>query len=175
MYRISMLALLVVVCLVVVTGCHNLSLKLATPFKVMPDAKQQERYLVVVTYTQYNTNDGNQARFKALTDGVVASLENAEGLYGYSIRKDFLGNTAWTYTIWENDKAKNQFKVTGGHLNAMRDASNVLKQAKFARTIISAESLNYSWDSALALLESDGSTYDYSSSTSNNQRTYRDE
>lgn len=155
------LSLSILLFITVLSGCSSLSLKLSTPFRVVSNNELQEMYLVVVTFTQYKTDSINEDKFHELTNNIVDNIESAEGLYGYSIRKDFLGNTAWTYTIWENSDAMNRFKVSEFHIEAMKSASTVLEEAKFARTFISPDELNYSWDAALELLEQDERSYSF--------------
>lgn len=154
------------------SGCSSLSLPLSTPFKQVAEETTQSQYLVVVTFTEYKEDAVNEKRFNELTENIVENIKYADGLFGYSVRKDFLGNTAWTYTIWDDIDAMAKFKVADYHLEAMKEAGSLLNQASFARTYIGADELNYSWEEALALVETEGRTYSFSASKESHPTYY---
>ena len=160
-YFRTLKALLMGTFLIFTAACSSVSLELATPFKVVTEFEQKEDYTVVVTYTEFKNKRESKKQFNQLVDGIMESIETSEGLYGYSIRRDFLGNSAWTYTIWRNNTSMQLFKVAPAHLNAMKNASNVLNTAKFANVKIQQEQLPYSWDDALNLLENEGRSYNF--------------
>jgi heme-degrading monooxygenase HmoA len=128
---------------------------------VVSENDLKESYLVIVTFTEYAQGKDSKDRFDKITGDIVGHLETVDGLYGFSIRKDFLNRRAWTYTIWESLEAMQAFKTTEPHLEAMVSASSLLRQAKFARELIEPSRLNYSWRRALELLELEGRSYDF--------------
>lgn len=136
------------------------SFPIAMPFKTLDTGEPQPMYVVIVTLAEYRAKRGvSRAFFNQVAD-VQASLE-ASDAYGYSIRRDLIARRAWTYSIWPSDDAKDRFKFSGAHLDAMNQAPDLLARASFARTIISADQLPYSWDEALALLDREGRSYDF--------------
>ena len=151
--------LLFVTLVTTLAGCW--SLELAMPFKqIATNVEQDSQYLVVVTYTQYKADDLSEERFDELVDGVLIQLEQSEGLYGYSMRRDFLGTSAWTYTIWRSEADMLQFKTAQAHSTAMQATADIIAKAKFARTLINADQLPYSWPEALELVEKSKRSYD---------------
>ena len=143
----------------VFTGCS--SVPLSTPFKVIsPIEKQQDSLVLVVTRAELK-NDGKSSKlFNQHVKRIRQNIDNQKGLYGYSLRRELFGNTAWTMTLWKDENAIKNFKTSPFHLAAMTDANTILASASFAMITVDSQQLSLNWTSVLPLLE-DGKTYTF--------------
>ena len=149
-------------------GCQRLPV--STPFKILePPAGQAtpEELVVVITYAEIKDNSESASLFNKYLDKVAENIDNQPGLYGYSLRKELLGNKAWTMTAWDHEQSIAAFRNSPFHLPAVSEAPTVLKMARFARIEINNSDLPLSWDYALRLLAERGRVYDYSDTVSN--------
>ena len=110
---------------------------------------------VIVSLTNAVLHDDGKLRdtFDRYVEQVVDSLEGREGLVGYSLRRQLLGNEAWTMTVWRDENSLRQFVNSGPHQAAIREAFPSLKSARFARVEVSRDEIPISWERAEQLLE----------------------
>ena len=118
-----------------------------------------DQLLVVVTHARIRSQ-GHDA-FNHLVDQVESTLTSMPGLYGYSLRKELLGDQAWTMTVWSDESSMFDFNSSQVHIHAMSSAKSLLKQARFARVQVDRADLPYSWDDAIQLLETQSRAYDF--------------
>ena len=139
------------------------ALPISTPFKVVEneDAEKNlnDKLLVAITHTQ--VRPGQQKQFMSFVKQVENTLKNQLGLYGYSLRKELLGDQAWTMTVWYDESSMNSFKITYSHRSAMSSANSMLLNARFAKAWVDQSSLPIKWKNALKMLENTLRSYDY--------------
>ena len=139
---------------------------LATPFegpgfsKRGGPAPDLEGPLVAsVTYAVISDEGDNRKVFFDYVEKVEAALVDQPGLVAYSRRADFLGNEAWTLTVWRDRESLQAFVNGGEHRRALKEAWDTFDDAKFARLEVQPDELPLSWDRALAALETNGRHY----------------
>lgn len=144
------------------TSC--IAFPVSSPFKITneidPDADRT--LIAVVTYAKVNTQDRQRQIFEDQVFRIRDSLDKNKGLYGNSIRKELLGLGYWTLTLWEDEASIAAFKFSDLHRAAMAKADKLLTQAKFARFKVQQNELPINWKLALAELEANARTYNYS-------------
>ncbi len=109
-----------------------------------------DRLLVALTHATLNERRRN---FDAEVGRVAASLADRDGLVAYSLRKELLGNEAWTMTVWRDRAALEAFVASSAHQHAIRNSAHELAAARFLRFEIDAAALPISWEDALALFD----------------------
>ena len=119
---------------------------------------------VVVAATYAHIARGEKGAFNDHVDQIVEALEDApEGLIGYALRGEILGDEVWTVSAWTDEDALLGFVTGEAHAAAMADAGTVLEAAAFARWTVAPEDLEIDWKGdILPRLEeaaAEGSTY----------------
>lgn len=153
------IGMLVIVALAGGTACT--SLPVSTPFKVMNTQTGTNTFTLVLTEASVRNSNESRGKFDDYVDQIVHQISEHEGLYGYSLRKELLGNKVWTMTVWRDPKNIQEFKVNGAHLMAMAEVTSIISSASFARIKIKPERLPISWEEALNILEEQGRSYSY--------------
>ncbi len=116
-----------------------------------------ENLVVSVTMTQYKSDWTSRKLFWRHVERVEKSLSERQGLVGYSMRRQILGNRAWTMTIWKDESSLLAFVRSPAHLEAMQQALPTLENASFARVELPASDIPLSWEKAEQLLISQNS------------------
>ncbi len=109
-----------------------------------------DRVIVALTHATLSERRRN---FDDDVDAVAASLAATDGLIAYSLRKELLGNQAWTMTVWRDQAALAAFVASSAHQRAIRRSAGELSAVRFRRFEIERSALPISWDTALARLE----------------------
>ncbi len=99
----------------------------------------------------------DRAAFDDHTLRVANNMAGEPGLIGYSVRKELLGNEAWTVSIWVDEASISRFVSTPRHRTAMREGSSAMAAVRFRRFKVAATELPLNWDRILQVLE-DGNT-----------------
>ena len=92
---------------------------------------------------------------------VNAQLPEQNGLIGYSLRRELLGNAAWTMSIWEDRQAMRAFVRSPRHAAAMKEGTAGIADMAFVTFEMEANALPLRWEDALTRLEKDGRPYAY--------------
>ncbi len=139
---------------------------LATPFEgpgyskgAGPASDLEGPLIASVTYTLIRDTGNNRDIFFDYVEKLESALAEQPGLVGFSRRADFLGNEAWTLSVWRDQESLLAFVNGPGHRRAVKEAWNTFENAKFARLEIHPDELPLQWDRALAALETDGRHY----------------
>lgn len=90
---------------------------------------------------------------------VEQTLAAQSGLIGYSVRREPLGDTAWTMTLWADEVSLVSFMYGGRHKTAMSEANDATASMRFARFTRACDLGPPSWDEALAKLAEGGRAY----------------
>lgn len=147
--RRSMLGLAVL--LQMIAGCA-----IATPFRTVDRAAAPAEADTVIFAITEATLSPDRSAHPAFWEGVrsvVGALPENEGLIGYSIRQEPLGDRVWTMTSWEDADSLAAFVASDVHRRAIETVAPALADARFARVERSATLPPLTWEEALAALE----------------------
>ena len=108
---------------------------------------------VIVVITQVVLGEGDRDGFNEGTRSVMDSMDQHEGLIAWSVRREVVGNNAWTMTVWADDKSLNRFVTSKVHRAAVKDGMPAVRQTRFYTFDVPSDALPISWDDALARLE----------------------
>lgn len=108
---------------------------------------------VTVVLTHAVVYPDRRGPFDDYTRKVAASIERSPGLVGFSMRREILGDEAWTMSIWTSPEAVEAFVRSDLHLDAMEAASDAIRRTRFRQFELPASAVPLSWDDALARFE----------------------
>lgn len=140
------------------------SCSISSPFRI-PDSTRSappapdDPVIVVVTQAKVGSNIARNLQFWRQVSRVYRSLETQPGLLGYSIRRQLLGDQAWTITAWSDAAALQAFVAGGVHRQAMNEGSPALTAMSFVRAEVRYRELPLSWAAAEHILAQSGSGY----------------
>ena len=117
-----------------------------------------DRQTVVVALTHAVVGDSRR-NFDRGVEGVVDSLESQPGLIGYSLRRELLGNEAWTLTVWRDEASLDAFVRSPAHRQAIQNGMGDITTASFRRIELPAAKIPIDWESALEYLAAPQKTY----------------
>ena len=133
------------------------------PFRYVDSAVTEgagtERVIVSLTMAEYKPGWKSRRVFWRNVGQVEKSLADRPGLVGYSMRRQIIGNQAWTMTVWEDESSLRDFVSSPAHQDAMRQALPILEDVAFARVELSANEIPMTWEQAEQLLETRGGRY----------------
>lgn len=135
---------------------------IATPYKELaaePDADGENTVVISLTHAVLSDDRSKRKRFWNQVESVQATLSNRPGLIGYSMRRELLGNDAWTMTVWRDKESLQAFVTSPTHLAAMRDGLPGLEDARFARFEVERQRVPLSWETALSYLDTHSRGY----------------
>ncbi|MEM9487756.1 MAG: antibiotic biosynthesis monooxygenase family protein [Myxococcota bacterium] len=108
---------------------------------------------VIVALTHAVVDTAIRGDFDDHTMRVAEALDGFDGFIGYSIRKELLGDEAWTMTVWADRDALDRFVESPIHQRAIAAGESALRQARFHTFEVAATEIPLSWDRALAILD----------------------
>lgn len=134
---------------------------IATPFKSTEFGLGVCKGSAVVSVTEARVRPDAESRavFWRNVWAVADSLPSQSGLIGYSVRREPLGDTAWTMTLWADEPSLLGFMYSGRHKTAMAEANGATASMRFARFTRDCTLGPPSWDEALARLAETGRAY----------------
>lgn len=137
----------------VLGGCQ-----VATPWRqtAEPTPATSELIVVVTAAALDGADREASARFWDGVWRVERSLGRQPGLVGYSLRRELLGDRAWTLTAWESEQALTLFMLSAEHGEAMRTGRGALRQVRTLRYTLPRDAAPPRWDDALARLATAG-------------------
>ncbi|MDX2131273.1 MAG: antibiotic biosynthesis monooxygenase [Planctomycetota bacterium] len=139
-----------------ISGCT-----IATPFKGPGYSRGEGVTLagvgstVVVSVTHARVERSKRAVFDQHSARVVRSMGEHDGLIGYSVRRELLGDGVWTMTVWRDRDAVLNFANTRVHTDAMGEGLPAVKEMHFLRFECPTREAPPSWTQALARLDED--------------------
>ena len=110
---------------------------------------------VVVAVTTGLIERGKGAAFFEHLNRVISSMPGNEGLVGWSARKELLGRTVWTQSVWTNEEALDGFLRSPAHREAARSGGIPRSSVRYAIAEVSPDEIPLSWGRAAELLEKD--------------------
>jgi hypothetical protein len=115
------------------------------------DVDPNSEYLALITYLP-RTSYWSIFSFIRQTDAIRKQLNESPGLMGYSLRAQLLGKKAWTLSVWQNEKALNEFVGRSPHLDTMKKVE-LGEERKFVRWNLKGSEVPPKWDEALKHLQ----------------------
>jgi heme-degrading monooxygenase HmoA len=135
---------------------------IATPYRpAAPAEGSGAGEAVVIALTEATLRPDRAAR-AAFWDGVrrvERDLPNQQGLLGHALRRELLGNRAWTMTVWESQEALDRFVTSPVHRAAIRAGDPALAGQRFATVTRPRTAGPLSWTEALDVLAREGQGY----------------
>ncbi|MDJ0711718.1 MAG: hypothetical protein QNJ14_15115 [Woeseiaceae bacterium] len=157
--------------LVGLAGCT-----ISMPFRYADSAAREqggsETLIVSLTMAEYQPGWKSRRVFWRYVGQVEESLADSPGLVGHSLRRQIIGNRAWTMTVWKDESSLRAFAGSPAHQDAIRQALPTLEDVRFARVELPAHEIPISWEQAEQLLETHGRRYPQRKTTlSSHQRS----
>ena len=119
-----------------------------TPWKTFVQPAPDREYLALLTFLpvkRYRTIP----RFIGYTRRIEAQLAETVGLVGYSLRAALLSRRFWTLSVWEDERALQQFVHHGFHRGVMTVLAPDMGNTNFVRHSIKGSEYPLSWKVAL--------------------------
>ena len=118
------------------------------PWKASGPVDTNSEYLALLSYLPLN---GFRAllRFFWFTFEIQRQLRSSPGLIGYSLRALPLRRVFWTLSVWENEKALQDFVMHVPHSDAIRALLPHMGPTKFTRWKLLGSAIPPKWDDAL--------------------------
>lgn len=116
---------------------------------------------VVIALSEVTLGPDRAAR-AAFWEGMRAferDLPNHPGLLGYSLRRELLGDRAWTMTVWESEAALGRFVSSPVHAAAIRASHAAIRDQRFATLSRPRAEAPLRWPEALDVLARQGQGY----------------
>lgn len=124
-----------------------------SPVRLLPAARDlAPSALVVMSLTHARIYMEKRGAFERATLALLGQLGDAEGLLMYSIRRELLGDQAWTMTAWRADEYRDQFLASEMHSLALLSARDSIKSMRSRRISLTVNDLPLRWSRALRLL-----------------------
>ena len=114
------------------------------------DVDPAREYLALITYLPRKSY-WSIFSFIRQSNAIQKQLKGSRGLIGYSLRAQLLGKKAWTLSVWEDERALNEFVRESPHVDSIRKVS-LGEARKFVRWKLLGSEVPPKWDDALAHL-----------------------
>ncbi len=111
-----------------------------------------DRVVVAITEAVLGGTRAQRSTFWDYVSQVEASLPGRPGFVGYALRREVIGNRAWTMTVWTDAESLDGFVQSDVHQAAIRTSMEALACASFARIDADRAEIPISWDRALESL-----------------------
>ncbi len=132
---------------------------IATPFRTTGAGDGGSHSVVALTEATLGKDSAARGAFWDGVWAVERSLKDQPGLIGYSVRRELLGNRAWTMTVWESQADLDRFVLSPAHRAAMASGRAALTDMRFARLERRREDGPPRWTEALDVLAGAGQGY----------------
>lgn len=126
---------------------------IGTPFDTQRVRATAPTGLVEVSITHAIVDPARRGDFDRWTRRVNGTLDGQPGLLAHAIRKELLGDNAWTFTVWASVADRERFVRSTAHRRAVDEASTGLAAMRSVRLTLAPADLPDDWDGVLALLE----------------------
>lgn len=108
---------------------------------------------VAVALTHAKVDWFKRGAFDDYTMRVVNTIEQNDGLIGYSVRRQLLGVEVWTMTVWRDEASLDAFVNSPMHREAIRKGMPAVVEAQFHRMRWPISDLPPSWDAMKRVLK----------------------
>lgn len=134
---------------------------IATPFRDNPEARAKAGpAIAAITEAQLGADRAARNRFWEGTRRVEQALMQQPGFLGYSIRREILGDRAWTMTVWQSEADLLRFVQSDMHREAIRIGRPALVSGRFARVPLAPGERSLTWARALEAIENGRNLYE---------------
>lgn len=124
-----------------------------SPVRLLPAASQlASSALVALSLTHARIHPDQRGAFERATLALFRQLSVADGLLMYSIRRELLGDQAWTMTAWTTDAHRARFLASEMHANALLSARESIRSMRSLRHAVPVSDLPLRWGKVLRLL-----------------------
>jgi quinol monooxygenase YgiN len=114
-------------------------------------ADQQADSTLLVALTHAVLSEDREP-FDRYTRMLVDEMEKQPGLYGYSVRKELLGDEVWTMTVWYDKASLERFIYSDIHQQAIQAAMPAVIATRFLRFEVPQDEAPPRWNDALERL-----------------------
>lgn len=129
----------------------SVSCTIATPLKDRRGSGYSKTMLVAVTNAVLNPGR-DRALFYRYSNEILEKLPQAPGNLGGSIRREILGEEAWTLTLWESEEALKKFVLSRDHLDSMYLAESAIKEMRQTTFAVRPDEA-VTWELALSRIQ----------------------
>ena len=153
-------AIAIVLTLFTLGGCS-----IGTPFQTIEKVDQtnlpgrNDAKIAVVTEFTIGSDSTARAHFWDQVWTVERTMKDQPGFVGYALRRELLGNTAWTLTVWNDEQSMRNFVRSPVHQTAIAQVGPTALRIRFARFALAPNAPPPTWDEALAQIEKNARTY----------------
>ncbi len=123
-------------------------------------AGRPETVVVVLTEARLRDDRAGSAAFWDNVSKVEDSLAEQPGFIGYSLRRELLGDRAWTMTVWADETSIAAFVQSPSHQTAIEEGLGALEATGFARIEVRREEVPLDWERAEEILAASDRRYD---------------
>lgn len=123
-------------------------------------ADRPETVVVVLTEAVLRDDRAGSSAFWDNVGKVEDSLAQQPGFIGYSLRRELLGDRAWTMTAWSDEASIAAFVHSPTHQTAIAEGLGALQATGFARIKVKRDDVPLDWERALEILAASERRYD---------------
>lgn len=124
-----------------------------SPVRLLPGSRDMTPSApVVVSLTHAHIYTDKRRAFESATLALFRQMGGAEGLLMYSIRRELLGDQAWTMTAWRTDESRDRFIASEMHSRALLSARDSISSMRSRRIVLTVHDLPLRWTTALRFL-----------------------
>ncbi len=133
---------------------------IATPYRrAQPRGDGSGLAVIALTETTLGPDRAARAAFWESVRAGERDLPNQKGLLGHALRRELLGNRAWTMTVWEREEDLDRFVTSHAHRQAIRTGSPGLAGQRFATITRPRAAGPLPWAEARDVLAREGEGY----------------
>jgi quinol monooxygenase YgiN len=118
------------------------------PWKTIAKVEGSREYLALLSYLPLKKYR-MIPRFLQFSFQIQRQLNNSPGVVGYSLRAKPLRRNFWTLSVWEDEKALQDFVRKVPHLDAMTSLIPHMGPTRFSQWRVVGSSLPLHWDDAM--------------------------
>lgn len=115
---------------------------------IHPDATEK----VLVTVTRGDIQPGGGKDFTRELNAVLDSMNQQDGLIGYSVRKQLIGSRVWTMSVWIDRASMERFVYSPAHRKAIVDGGIPRESFVTVTTLVEAVRIPLTWPEAERML-----------------------
>ena len=123
-------------------------------------ADRPETVVVVLTEAVLRDEGADRSAFWDNVGKVEDSLAAQPGFIGYSLRRELLGDRAWTMTAWRDEASVAAFVQSPVHQTAIAEGLGALQATGFARIEVKRDELPLDWERAVEILAASERRYE---------------
>lgn len=118
------------------------------PWRSLSAVDREREYLALLSFLPL-THAWKLPSFAIQTRRILAQLQHAPGLIGYSLFARPLRMHFWTLSVWEDEAALRAFVAAGAHALTMRSLAPHMGATRFIRWKIHGSRIPPKWADAL--------------------------